>query len=122
MTTGNFDNIYASGNIEASGYFISDKVPVNDDHLVNKAYLESYTLGYNSINTRVNQLAQDILTKPDNTAFRNYQSIHEQKLDELRRIYDELLIQVRNLASLYTNLYITVNENHAEFQSYTGSV
>lgn len=115
MATNNFDNIFASGNIEASGNFIGAKAPTLSSHLANKEYVDR-------LDSKIAELNQDIITKPDNAAFRAYMEIQEQRIDTLQQQYDLILKSYRTLESLYTNLFLAHKELEVRFETYTGSV
>lgn len=120
MATNNFDNIFATGNIEASGYFIFSGVPTSPNHLANKYYVDLVSTSLSGANNRINELVQDILVRPDNASFRAYQTIIDQRFSTLESQYNELFAQYKTLQNLYTNLFITVSNRYAEFTGHTG--
>jgi hypothetical protein len=73
------------------------------------------------LQTQVAFITQDLLQRPDIVAFSSYQSSVNAQLDAISDTLNNVQAQVQTLQNLYTNLYITVSENHTSFTGYTGS-
>ncbi len=74
----------------------------------------------NSIDTAIIYLQQDLLQRPDITAFSNFQVIWNQSFDSILANINTLISRVSSLYSLYTNLNITVSNNLGYLTGHTG--
>jgi len=63
---------------------------------------------------------QDLLQRPDLTAYNNLQALYNQELDNFGTRIDTFDGTLKTLMSLYTSMAITVSNNFATFTGHTG--
>lgn len=73
-----------------------------------------------TLENQVTYITQDLLQKIDLSTSSTRSTQMNQQLDTIENSVDVLTTQLRTLQSLYTNLYMNVRDNYADFTGYTG--
>ena len=81
----------------------------------------SLTGRVDTLENQVTYITQDLLQKIDLSTSSTRATQWNQQLDTIEGSVDVLTTQLRTLQSLYTNLYLTVRDNHSDFTGHTGS-
>lgn len=74
-----------------------------------------------TLENQVTYITQDLLQKIDLSTSSTRSTQMNQQLDTIENSVDVLTTQLRTLQSLYTNLYMNVRDNYADFTGHTGS-
>ena len=73
-----------------------------------------------TLETQVSFITQDLLLKTDSTSYSTLSINWNRQFDLLEQYILDLKEKVQSLQSLYTNLYITTQNNYSAFTGHTG--